>query len=334
MAFVPHKSPMLGFSLQANGLGDYAKTQAEVVFPLRDGTDFKPKRSKEFYQGNAGNYERGHYYTSSLITEGTINVPLVPLMLLTSTASGLYNWCFGREVAAPFQGGYATIYEFLGNACYAVFRDVKCTGGGFKVDFGKTVDLSIKALGGAMPRVTGDGLGAGNGEFGAEPTSTIFPEYATAKWFDQKPYTFDSVVVQIGAATATPATDIYTKSHAPEWDNMVLGADEASTLVYGRLGPYAQPNTARAQWHGSFSRYFFDLDILNAYMSGSAEGSYKLQFNQGASRAALTFPRIVFSDGGWPSLPGSGVMMYDGVAFDALGGLGVPGTPCFTWTEA
>ncbi len=318
MAFVPHKSPMLGFKIQTDIItgATAAGLEATMVFPLRDGTDFKPKRNKEFYQQNAGNWERAHYYTSSVVSEGTINIPFVPGMLLSASETGLYRWLFARDVD-PFQGYYATIFEFLGNGEYWVFPNVKCTGGGFKVEDGKTVDLSIKAFGGDVP-VAG--------------SSANFPAYDTAKWFDGvKPYTFDEVRVGIGAAAAaTYTTDEYTMSHTPEWDNMVL---QTPSLVYGRLGPKYLPNTARAQWKGSFNRYFFDDDILDAYMSGTIEGGYKLIFEQGASLGTLTFPRIVFSDGGWPSLPSSDLVMYDGVAFEALGGLGTPGTACFTWTE-
>jgi len=325
MAFVPHKSPMLGFKLQTALMTDAeaAVTEAEIVFPLRDGTDFKPKRAKEFYQGNAGNFERAHYFTSSLISEGTINVPLVPGMLAATTptaGSSLFKWLFARAAADPFEGQYATIFEYLGNEECWSFANCKCTGGGIKLDSGKTVDLSIKALGGGVPQ---------SGAVG-----DMFPDYATAKWCDGKPYTFDGAEVKLSTTTAVPATDLYTKSHGPEWDNMVLGADEASTIVYGRLGPYALPNTAKTQWKGSFSRFFFDDDILDAYMSGTLEGSYQLIFKQGVTTGTLTFPRIVFSDGGWPSLPGSGMVMYDGVAFEALGGLGKPGAECFTWVES
>lgn len=313
MAFVPHKSPMLGFAIQTS-LGQVI-TSPTMVFPLRDGTDFKPKRSKEFYQNNAGNFERTHYFTSSLVTEGTINIPFVPGMLAHGVETGLHRWLFARDVD-PFQGYYATIFEFLGNSSTWAFPDVKCTGGGFKIEDGKTVDLSIKAFGGGAP--VSDGV--------------TFPGYDTAKWFDgRKPYTFDEVRVSLNASGATPATDEYTMSHTPEWDNMVL---QTPSLVYGRLGPKYLPNTARAQWKGSFSRYFFDTGILSAFMSGTTEGSYQLIFQQGAYVGTLLFPRIVFSDGGWPSLPSSDLVMYDGVAFEALGGLGTPGTACFTWTEA
>jgi len=322
MAFVPHKSPMLGFKLQAN-LGEDLKAAAStVVFPLRDGTDLKPKRTKEFYQGNAGNFERAHYFTSSLITEGTINVPFVPGMLAATTpteGSNLFKWLFARAATDPFEGQYATLYEFLGNGEYWVFPDCKCTGGGFKLEGGKTVDLSIKVLGGGLP---------------IHGVSGNFPAYAPEAWMDGKPYTFDGATAQLSTTTTTPATDQYTKNHMPEWDNMVLGADEASTIMYGRLGPYALPNTAKTQWKGSFNRFFFDIGILDAYMSGTIEGSYALKFQQGLTSGLLTFPRIVFSDGGWPSLPGSGMVMYDGVAFEALGGLGKPGAECFTWVES
>ena len=320
MAFVPHKSPMLGFKLQAN-LGEDLKAAAStVVFPLRDGTDLKPKRTKEFYQGNAGNFERAHYFTSSLIVEGTINVPLVPGMLTNATGGGLYHWLFDRsDDTTNYQGEYATLYEFLGNGEYWVFPDCKCIGGGFSLQNGKTVDLSIKVLGGGLP---------------IHGVSGNFPSYATGVWMDGKPYTFDGATAQLSTTTTTPATDQYTKNHMPEWDNMVLGADEASTIMYGRLGPYALPNTAKTQWKGSFNRFFFDIGILDAYMSGTIEGSYALKFQQGLTSGLLTFPRIVFSDGGWPSLPGSGMVMYDGVAFEALGGLGKPGAECFTWVES
>jgi hypothetical protein len=311
---------MLGFALQT-ALG-IPKAISTIVFPLRDGTDLKPKRTKEFYQGNAGNFERAHYFTSSLITEGTINVPFVPGMLAATTptaGSDLFKWLFARAATDPFEGQYATLFEFLGNDEYWVFADCKCTGGGIKLEGGKTVDLSIKALGGAVPVAGAD---------------TNFPGYATGIWMDGKPYTFDGATVKLSASTAIPATDLYTKNHGPEWDNMVLGADEATTIAYGRLGPYALPNTAKTQWKGSFNRFFFDDDILDAYMSGTIEGSYALQFQQGVTTGLLTFPRIVFSDGGWPSLPGSGMVMYDGVAFEALGGLGKPGAECFTWVES
>ena len=323
--FVGHKTPMLGFAIQS-ALGTAASV-ASMVFPLRNGTDLKPKRTKEFYQGNAGNQERAHYYTKSIITEGTIDVPLVPGMLAASdykTGSPLFNWLFVRDDGEPYQGQYATLFEFLGNDEYWIFPDCKCIGGGFKVESGNTVDLSIKVLGGGVP-VPGTG--------GSPVGSAIFPPYSSGVWKDGKPYTFDQVTAKLSTTSSTPATDEYTKSHTPEWDNMVMGADAASMIVYGRLGPYALPNLGRAQWKGSFSRFFFDDDILDAYMSGTAEGSYALTMQGGGVTGTLTFPRIVFSDGGWPSLPGSEVVMYDGVGFEALGGLGVPGTPCFTWTE-
>jgi hypothetical protein len=317
--FVGHKTPMLGFAIQS-ALGTAASV-ATMVFPLRNGTDLKPKRTKEFYQGNAGNQERAHYYTKSLITEGTIDVPLVPGMLAaTSPTSGsdLYSWLFVRDASDPYQGKYATLFEYLGNEEYWIFPDCKCTGGGLKIESGNTVDLSIKALGGGVPTAGASGN---------------FPAYSSGVWMDGKPYTFDQATVQLGYTTSTYATDQYTKSHAPEWDNMVMGADAASMIVYGRLGPYALPNLGRAQWKGSFNRFFFDDDILDAYMSGTTEGAYKITLQGGGVTGTLAFPRIVFSDGGWPSLPGDDVVMYDGVAFEALGGLGVPGTPCFTWTE-
>jgi hypothetical protein len=328
---VPHKACLCGFALQsAHGV---PSTVATVVFPLPEGTDFKGKWSKEVYQNNQGNFEETHYFTSGYTAEGSLKIPLVPGMLtavadnIDTTPGGtdLFKWLFGRAADTTYyQGLYASLFFFYGQGVYTRYADVKCTGGSFVVENGSPVYMNANALGGGLP---------------ATMTSACFPAYDTAKWFDGTPYHGSGATISIGdsasysgAAVRAFAADQFTKNHTLEWDNRVMSAGDASTLVPGVLGPYALPNVARAGWTGSFTRWFTDTYLISAATAGY-EGKYGLSIVQGTGTFALTFPRILFLDGMYPSLPGDGIVTNDGISFKALGVLGNPGTRCFDLSE-
>ena len=320
---VPHKGCRLGWAIQTD-LGTAASV-ATVVFPLPEGTDFMPKWTQDFYQNNQGNYERTHYFTSAYIAEGGIKFPWVPGMLTAaegnvlggSGGTDLFRWLFARESVSGFwQGYYATLFmDWGGN--YSVIKDVKCTGGTITPERGAPVYITANARSGSQP-VAGS---AGN-----------FPSYSTGVWKDTVPYHGNNIYIQKGTMAALDI-DNWTKGHSVEWDNMVIDAGDASLVVYQQgPGPYALPNVARAQWKGGFTRWFVDTYFPNTAVIGF-EGSYRLSVTSGASLGRLTFPRIVYTDGHYPKIPGDGVVQNE-VSFEALGGLGVPGTGSFTFSEA
>ena len=325
MAFtvVPHKHVQCGMALQT-ALGVPAAV-ATMVFPLPEGTDFGPKWSNEVYQNNQGNYEETHYYSSGYTTEGTIKIPLVPGML-TSTVD-LYKWAFDRSADTTYwQGLYASFFINYGQGVYKRFRDVKCTGGTFSIDKGKPVYLDCKALGGHEPEVM---------------TSACIPSYTTGVWFDGvAPYHSNNATITLGDKTGlsptvlAAAADNFTKNHSIEWDNRVMSASDASTLLPGIAGPYGLPNVARAAWSGSFTRWFTDTWLTTAGMTTGYEGQFALGLTSATKTLAMTFPRIIFVDGTFPKLPGDGIVQNDGLSWKALGGLGTPGTACFTLAES
>jgi len=198
---------------------------------------------------------------------------------------------------------------------------VKCTGGSFTVENNSPVYMNVNALGGGLPTTM---------------TSACFPAYDTAKWFDGTPYHGSGATISIGDATGSAvrayAADYFTKNHTLEWDNRVMSAGDASTLVPGVLGPYALPNVAKAGWTGSFTRWFVDTYMVSA-ASTSYEGKYGLTITGGSGTFALTFPRVLFMDGMYPSIPGDGIVTNDGISFTALGSVGNPGTRCFDLSE-
>jgi hypothetical protein len=320
---IPHKGCRFGFALQ-DSFGT-AKTVATILLPLPEGTDFGPKWTQDFYQSNQGNYELNHYFTSDYIAEGGIKFPWVPGMLTAAEANQLsgtggtelFRWLFAREAATgTWQGYYATFFmDWGGN--YYVIQDVKCTGGNITPDRGAPVYITANARSGAAP-VAG--------------TSSNFPAYSPAVWFDGQPYYGDNIYIQKGTMGALEI-DNWTKGHSLEWDNMVIDSSDASLVSYQRgPGPYALPNVGRAQWKGGFTRWFVDT-----YFPGTAvigfEGSYRLSVVSGASLGRLTFPRIVYTEGHYPNMPGDGVVQNE-ISFQALGGLGVPGAASFTFSEA
>lgn len=313
---VPHKSCMVGFALQ-DGLG-LVEATAETVFPLPDGTDFGPKYTKEVYQNNQGNYDLSHYFINGYEAGGSLKIPLVPGMLTSS--HNLYKWLFERSSEATYyQGNYATLFFYYGNDFYVRYADVKCTGGSFDVQKGSPVYMNATALGGGEPDHT--------------ITSTCFPAYSSAVWFDGTPYHGDSASIYLGPS-ASYTIDAFTKNHTLTWDNKVMSAGDAGTLVAGRLGPYALPNVARAGWTGTFSRWFVDTNMPDAWGSTTWEGTYYMRLSQGANALWLNFPRIIFTDGIYPKIPGDGIVVNDGISFTALGVLGKPGASCFTITES
>ena len=328
MAVLSHKGCRLGWAIQTD-LGTAASV-ATVVFPLPEGTDFGPKWTKELYQNNQGNYERTHYFTSAYIAEGGIKFPWVPGMLTAATGAApaygdmyagtgnpLFQWLFGRDQTS-WQGKYATLFmDWGGN--YSVISDVKCTGGTIAPEKGSPVYLDVNARSGKQP---------------VQGVSGNFPAYSTGVWFDGTPYHGDNIYVQKGTAGGALAIDNWTKGHSLEWDNQVIDAGDASLIVYQNgPGPYALPNVARTQWKGGFTRWFVDTYFPNTANAAGFEGSYKLTVTSGASIGELFLPRIVYVDGMYPKMPGDGIVQNE-VTFEALGGLGVPGVPCFTFREA
>ena len=311
---VPHKACRLGFKIQT-ALGA-RESQASVVFPLPEGADFVPKWTKDIYQNNQGNYERTHYFTSAYIAEGGIKIPWVPGMLADGTE--LYQWLFDRDDANYYEGNYATLFfDYGGN--YYVVADVKCTGGTITPEKNRPVYLTINARSGAEP-IAG--------------SASNFPSYSTDAWFDGSPYVGEDIYIQLDITGEGLAVDEWTKGHSLEWDNQVMDAGDASLITYQRgPGPYALPNLARAQWKGSFTRWFVDTHMPDIALEASFEGKYELFVTQGASLAQLYFPRIVFTDGLFPPIPGDGIVQND-LSFEALGSIGVPGTSCFTFSEA
>jgi hypothetical protein len=256
---------------------------------------------------------------SGYSAEGSLKIPLVPGMLTSS--HNLYKWLFDRaaDTTGYYQGAYATLFFYYGNDFYVRYGDVKCMSGSFAVEKGSPVYMNVSALGGAEPDHT--------------VSSTCFPSYSSAVWFDGTPYHGDSASIYLGPA-ASYTIDQFTKNHTLNWDNKVMSAGDAGTLVAGRLGPYALPNVARAGWTGTFSRWFVDTNMPDAWGATTWEGLYWLMLTQGANTFQLGFPRIIFTDGIYPKIPGDGIVVNDGISFTALGGLGTPGTACFTISEA
>lgn len=325
--FVSHKEPMIGWAIQT-ALGIPA-TVATIIFPLPQGTDFGPKLVKEIYQVNMGNQERAHYFLKSKSSSGAIKFPLIPGMLITS--SDFEKWLWRRE--ATGQSLYATIFMYLGHdlgtaANYLVCPDVKCTGGQFDVAEEEMVYLSAECLGGPPLSVADTGSPY-------KPVTTNFPAYPNAAYMDGVPYTYGDARIRLSFAGAAlgNSPDFLTKGHTIKWNNMVVDQSGGTFIMEGRDGPYELMNTARAQWSVGFSRVWYDIKAMTDYLSETGEGKYECRFVKGAITGTLTLPRTIISGGGIPKLPSDDVLKND-LELEALGSAGVPGTACFSWTEA
>ena len=312
MSLISHKRTKMGFALQT-GLGVPAAAP-DILLPLDAGEDLAWNRGLEFFQYAGLNDEVTHYYTSGEWLEGSLTIPWVPLLM--STTYDLKAWAFDRDADGQ-SSQYATIFKGFGEVLEKRWADGKCTGGSVAVDYGDLARITFNCLGIERPEDLPGAWGS--------------PTLLTTR-----PYVFKDVRIRLGIPGAL-AVDIRTRNHTIEWDNMVEGASDAGTLVYGATTPYDLGNDGNPQWSGTFDRRFVSKDIWDAWMAQTVaeqECAYELRLASDVANATLTFDRIVFTEAE-VKVPERGILVQDGIAFQALGGVtGVPASDvAYTFEE-
>jgi len=312
---VPHKISKFGFAMQtAQGT---AATTPTVVIPVKETSGITEKIERDFFQ-----YADGvlggptHYFTKSQGLEGEIAMPLIPGMLVgsggyggfqvdkstpTDTIADIGAWLFARETIAEAdvgQGFYATLFVDRGHNALA-YPDVKCVSGNMSLVPEELIMMNLTLRGIGIPTAWTPG----------ETVGTL--DWATTTAVTVAPYVFNHAAISLWAAA-----DTHLKSLTLNWDNMVQSLSDAMTLGY-KTRPQYLPNTELAQWTGEFDREFAGTTVYTPWANGTP-GAVIIQIGNSVATAQIWFPRCIYSD--WDvKIPTEGILMEDGISFQALG---------------
>lgn len=302
MAVIPHKACELAFGLQtAQGV----PADPDIMFPIHEAEDLTWQKNYSFFQYSDGYYNLRHYFSEGEWLEGAITFPLIPGIV----AGDLGTWLWGRT-GTYHQGYWATIYRDMGNGVVERYVDVKAISGSLAFDYGALSAITVNAVGIQEP----------------EPTGAFAATIYTAQ-----PYLYNEASLSLALGGGAYGAYHVTRNHGLEFDNMAEAPADMGTLS-GQTTPLYLPNSAKAQWTGSFDQIFYESDIYDDFLAGQ-EGSYRLILARPVLGATctLTFPRVVWTEAPL-HIPNSGIVWQEGVNFQALGSVD-GATEAFTLAE-